>query len=190
MGDENADTNLAMRADARRNRTRVLDGAREAFAKYGFNASYHQIAQLAGVGVGTVYRRFPDRDILIEAALLDIFAELTSDASSVIGEDDAWAAFQRFFRTLADRMHRHAGLSAHMDRMSGKVETACVQLLDAIDELCRLAAFDLRPGIGYKDVIFLARASCSEDCGLGIILTEERRQHAVAIILDGLRRNV
>ena len=54
-----------LRADARQNAERVLAGARQAIAALGLGASYHDIARYAGVGVGTVYRRFPDRSELL-----------------------------------------------------------------------------------------------------------------------------
>ena len=182
------DAGSALRADARRNRERVLDAAREAFARHGFEASYHNIARLAGVGVGTVYRRYPDRDALIEAVLLDILVELTGKAVAAHAERDAWMAFDRFFRTLSDRVHRHAGLSAQLGAKAGdKVEAARTELLDAIEQLCRHAASDLRPGVGWQEVVFLAQATGVDRCGLDAEGTEERRRGAIDIILDGLR---
>ena len=59
------------------NLQRVLVGARQAIADIGLSAGYHDVARLAGVGVGTVYRRFPDRMDLLEAVLLDVLDELT-----------------------------------------------------------------------------------------------------------------
>ncbi len=192
MSDEKGSTTrVALRADARRNESRVMDGAREAFARHGFDASYHDIARAAGVGVGTVYRRFPNRDALVEAVLLNILCGLTDEAVSAAARMDAWAAFERFFRSLADRMHRHAGLSAQTGMQSNaKVESARAKLLDAVEQLCQGAAPYLRAGINRDDVIFLAQLTSSTGCGLGVKITEERRQLAIATILDGVHRNI
>jgi len=179
-----------LRADARRNKSRVLSGARVAFAKHGFAASYHDIARAAGVGVGTVYRRYPDRDALVEAVLLGVLSGLTEEAASGMENVDAWVAFERFFRALADRMHCHAGLSSQAGvRASVKVEEARGELLEAVAQLCRRAAPYLRAGIGWQDVIFLAQLTGADGCSLGVEPTEERRQLAISIILDGVRRN-
>ena len=191
MSDEGrpaARTNL--RADARRNESRVLDGAREAFAKHGFAASYHDIACAAGVGVGTVYRRFPDRDALVEAVLLSVLSGLTDEAVSAMASVDGWIAFERFFRALTDRMYRHAGLSSQTSvQASAKVEAARGELLNAVEQLCGWAAPYLRTGIGWQEVMFLAQLTSASGCSLGGEATEECRQLAISTILDGVRRN-
>ncbi len=180
----------SLRADARRNEGRVLNGAREAFAKHGFAASYHDIARAAGVGVGTVYRRFPDRDALVEAVLLGVLSGLTEEAGSATADVDAWVAFERFFRALADRMHHHAGLSSQAGvQASVKVEEARGELLDAVGQLCQRAAPYLRAGIGWQDVVFLAQITSANGCSLGVEATEERRQRAISTTLNGMRRN-
>lgn len=188
--DERPATRARLRADARRNESRVLNGAREAFAEYGFEASYHDIARAAGVGVGTVYRRFPDRDTLVEAVLLDVLSQLTEEAGVATASEEAWAAFERFFRILAKRMHHHAGLSSQAGiQASSKVEAARSALLNAVELLCQRAAPYLRAGIGVEEVVFLAQISSANGCSVGVQVTEERRQLAISTILDGVRRN-
>ena len=76
---------LTLRADARSNKARVLDGARRAFADLGFDASYHDIARIANVGVGTVYRRYPEREVLLEEVLLDLLQDLTKQSRTGYG---------------------------------------------------------------------------------------------------------
>lgn len=157
----------------------MLEGARQAFATRGFEASYHEIARLAGVGVGTVYRRYPGRDALIEAVLLDVLAELTADAQAACAEDDGWAGFARFF----------GGLSARLEGRGGTpVAEARRRLLDAIEALRRRALQSgLRPDVGWRDILFLAQAAAVEGCGLGLEADEDERSRAISIILDGLR---
>ncbi len=179
----------SLRADARRNREKVLEGARQAFAARGFEASYHEIARLAGVGVGTVYRRYPQRDALIEAVLLDILAELTAAAQAASLEDDGWSGFTRVFGELSAHYRRHAGLSARLEGCGGmQVAEAREGFQHAIEGLRRRALQGgLRPDVGWRDILFLAQAAAAEGCGLGLDADEEGRARALAIILDGLR---
>ena len=189
LSHEEADTSATpLRADARRNQERVLEGARLAFAARGFEASYHQVARLAGVGVGTVYRRYPERAALIEAVLLDILDELTIKAQAACAENDGWAAFARFFNDLSTYVRRHAGLSVRLDARGGEgVEQARQSLLDAIELLRRRALRDgLRPDMDWRDILFLAQAAAIEGCGFGVEVSEDQRARAVAVILDGL----
>ncbi len=178
-----------LRADARRNRERVLEGARAAFAASGFEASYHEIAHLTGVGVGTVYRRYPQREALVQAVLLDILDELTAMARAACAEADAWAAFAGVFSALSAQIRRHAGLSERLDGRGGrKVAEARRRLLDAIEALLRHALQGgLRPDVGWRDILFLAQAAAAQGCGLGVEADDDGRARALAVILDGLR---
>ena len=178
-----------LRADARRNQARVLEGARRAFAAGGFEASYHDVARLAGVGVGTVYRRYPKRDELFEAVLLDILDELTVKAEAAIAGEDRWAAFAGFFTDLSTYMRRHAGLSDRVEGRGGaRVASARERLLRAVDVLCdRARTGGLRLDVGRCDVIFLAQAAATDGCGLGVTVTDTQRSRALAVILQGLR---
>ena len=72
-----------LRADARRNREQIIEAARELFIRVGTDVPMEEIAKTAGVGVGTLYRRFPDRDELIKAVSLDNFARLLDMARRI-----------------------------------------------------------------------------------------------------------
>ncbi len=82
-----------LRADAERNRLRILQVARELFATHGLGVSLDQIAAEAGVGIGTVYRRFTDKDGLIEALFEDKIAQLTAIAHEGLEHVDPWEGF-------------------------------------------------------------------------------------------------
>ena len=89
-----------LRADAERNRARILAAAAEVFAERGLDVSLDEIAAHAGVGVGTVYRRFPDKDALIDAlfeAKIDQAVELADRALEI---EDPWEAFSTFMRGM------------------------------------------------------------------------------------------
>jgi AcrR family transcriptional regulator len=107
--------------DAQRNAERVLLAARRAFAETGLDASYHDIARLADVGVGTVYRRYPDRMKLKEAVLVAILNELSECAEQALARTDIWPAFADFFTTLALRTREHSGLSESLDEHGGQL---------------------------------------------------------------------
>jgi AcrR family transcriptional regulator len=85
-----------LRADAQRNRRRILDAAAEVFAERGLEASLDQVAEKAGVGVGTVYRRFPDKETLIEELFESRLSEFVAIAEECAAMDDAWEGLTRF----------------------------------------------------------------------------------------------
>src|SRR3954465_3690398 len=82
-----------LRADARRNRERVLTAAREVFAEHGSEAQMDDVARRAEVGVGTVYRHFPTKEALFAALLEDTFARIADRARLALEQEDAWEAF-------------------------------------------------------------------------------------------------
>src|SRR3954467_15903163 len=84
------------RADARRNYEKVLAAAREAFAEGGESTSLEEIARCGGVGIGTLYRHFPNRQALVEALYLDEVDELCRSAAEREG-GDAWEALNSWF---------------------------------------------------------------------------------------------
>src|SRR4051794_29920430 len=90
-----------MRADARRNRERVLVAARQCFARSGLDAQVDDIARAAEVGVGTVYRHFPTKEALAEAIAADHFDRLAASAREALENPDPWEAFSTFLRSSA-----------------------------------------------------------------------------------------
>jgi AcrR family transcriptional regulator len=89
-----------MRADAERNRERVLDAAREVFAEQGLDASTNEIARRAGVGVATLFRRFPTRDDLVGAVFADKMAGYVAAIDDALAEPDAWKGFCGFIEQV------------------------------------------------------------------------------------------
>ena len=85
-----------LRADAERNRQRILDAAADLFAERGLQVSLDEVAERAGVGVGTVYRRFPDREALIDALFQVRVEEFIGIAREAAADPDAWAGLTRF----------------------------------------------------------------------------------------------
>ncbi|SEO42108.1 TetR/AcrR family transcriptional regulator [Actinacidiphila rubida] len=91
-----------LRVDAQRNLEHVLRAAREVFGELGYGAPMEDVARRARVGVGTVYRRFPSKDVLVRRIAEEETARLTEQARTALGqEDEAWSALARFLRTSA-----------------------------------------------------------------------------------------
>src|SRR3954465_15107890 len=86
-----------LRADAERNRTRLLDAARTLFAERGLEVSMDDIARAAGVGVGTAYRRFRSRDEIVEALFDERLEHMQSRARAAEEDPDPWHALVEFF---------------------------------------------------------------------------------------------
>jgi AcrR family transcriptional regulator len=97
-----------LRADAERNRAALLDAAREVFAEQGLEAPLEEIALRAGVGIGTLYRRFPTRTQLVAAALVDKVAQYAEAAEQALTILDPWADMRpagRRPRTVRPAVH-------------------------------------------------------------------------------------
>src|SRR6478609_10263572 len=110
-----------LRADAERNRRRILEAAAVVFAERGLDVSLDDIAAAAGVGVGTVYRRFPEKDALIDALFEDKIREVQAVAQAALEVEDPWEAFSGFMRGVcalqaADRGLKEVLLSRHRGR--------------------------------------------------------------------------
>jgi len=99
------------RADARRNRERVLAAAAELFAEEGSKVQIEQVAHRAGVGVGTVCRNFPTKVALVDAVVTQGCELLLDEAQAALGEPDAGAALRRYFVRMAELQARHRALA-------------------------------------------------------------------------------
>ncbi|MFF5144122.1 TetR/AcrR family transcriptional regulator [Streptomyces sp. NPDC013157] len=89
-----------LRVDAQRNLEHVLRAAREVFGELGYGAPMEDVARRARVGVGTVYRRFPSKDVLVRRIAEEETSRLTDQARAALGqEDEPWSALARFLRT-------------------------------------------------------------------------------------------
>jgi len=101
-GRNGAGGTVPLRVDAQRNLEHVLRAAREVFGELGYGAPMEDVARRARVGVGTVYRRFPSKDVLVRRIAEEETARLTEQARTALGqENEAWSALARFLRTSA-----------------------------------------------------------------------------------------
>ncbi|MEU7799399.1 TetR/AcrR family transcriptional regulator [Micromonospora arborensis] len=128
-----------VRADARENRARILAAARRALAEDG-DTSMNQIAQLAGVGPGTLYRNYPSREALVLAVYQDAVEELVDSVPGLLATLPPVEALRRWTIALVNAMRKKHGLGAALspgahqsitEQSYGPVVAAIAQLLDA-----------------------------------------------------------
>jgi AcrR family transcriptional regulator len=175
------------RADARRNYEKVLAAAREAFAEGGESTALEEIARRAGVGIGTLYRHFPNRQALLEALYVDEVEEVCRTAAELDGEDP-WEAlsgwFERFIGYLATKQALAAELLNYVDRDAQLFQTSRAALFSAGEPLLTRAqeAGVVRPDVDIAEVIQMV-------IGIGKIPASDPRQtqHILRVALDGLR---
>jgi AcrR family transcriptional regulator len=109
----------AMRADARRNHERLVAEARTAFAAHGTDASLEDIARRAGVGIGTLYRHFPNRQALMSAVFEDAVDDLLARSGTLLQADEACAALVTWLRAVVARAGEYRGLARALMAVSG-----------------------------------------------------------------------
>ena len=179
-----------MRADGLRNRALVLGAAVELFAEQGLKVPIEEIAQRAGVGVGTVCRHFPTKEALIEAALSGMWEQLLEQAQAALEELDAGQAFATFVTALADFQSGHRAIAEEMATMvelPPKPEQLKRELRRIVTELVDRAqrAGTVRADVGPADITMLF-AGIAHVAALPGVDTAFRTRY-LAIVLDGLR---
>ncbi len=180
-----------LRADARRNRERVLTAARAVFAEQGREAQMDDVARAAMVGVGTVYRHFPTKEALIEAIAGEAFERLLAVAiEQAARTDDPWDALVTTLWSGAEIMAGDRAVSELMTETSGPITVDIDmqrRLNETVTTLLERArdAGALRPDVILDDIPMLM-------CGIGSatmkphIVPDAWRRH-LAIVIDGLR---
>ena len=179
-----------LRADARRNRERVLTAARAVFAEQGREAQMDDVARHAEVGVGTVYRHVPTKEALIEALAVDSFERVTAKAVESLAIEDPWEALTSTLWAGAEILASDRSLSELLALIPGPTLHGLPveeELNSAMTELIRRAqdAGALRPDVILDDIPMVM-------CGMGAATRKSHqcpdawRRH-MTIILDGLR---
>jgi AcrR family transcriptional regulator len=183
----------AERADARRNRQLLLDAAASCIAEHGLSVAALDIAERAGVGVATLYRRFTTKEALIEEILLDIFATLEDAGTRALEHSDPWMGFSEFIRTLARMTAQNSGLSEALESISSPAVTAGQQRVRSlIQRLTKRAqhAGVVRSDISWTDIVFVPKAVLAGPRCLGLDAGEHSSQRTLTVLLDGLRTPV
>ncbi|MGA5041896.1 TetR/AcrR family transcriptional regulator [Streptomyces capoamus] len=184
-----------MRADARRNYERLLKAAAEAFAAHGETASLDDIAKRAGVGSGTLYRHFPTRRALLEAAYVDRAEALGARADELAARLPPGEALMEWLYELVVRTLQVRGMkallgSAVTDDDGSAALTVCGTVVKgAVDRLVPAAQAEgtLRPDLEPVEVLRLAHgvAVAAESAGAG----EREIRRYLRLLTEGLRSN-
>ena len=175
------------RADARRNYEKVLAAAREAFAEGGESTVLEEIARRAGVGIGTLYRHFPNRQALLEALYVGEVEEICSSAAA-LDDADPWEAltgwFERFIAYIATKQALLAELFNYLEPDAPLFQVCRTSLFEAGEPLLTRAqeAGVVRPDVTIGEVIQMV-------VGIAKIPASDPQQteHILRVALDGLR---
>ena len=155
-----------MRADAVRNRDAILCAARQVFAERGLDAPLEEVARRAGVGIGTLYRRFPVREQLVAAALMGHVTEYADAAERALAEPDPWAGFSGFVRRICAMQADNLGLAElllitldpgeQIEAIRARANKAAVALIERTK-----AAGRLRDDLAGEDLLLMLIASAA-----------------------------
>jgi AcrR family transcriptional regulator len=162
------ETERPLRADARRNRERILEAAREVFAEYGIDAQMDDVARRAQVGVGTVYRHFPTKEALMAELVRQKFRQLAAGVRQALERDgEPFAVFADMLRHNGDVCARDAAIQ---HALTGVGEHIWAQAQAEQDELNTLSAEliaraqsagTMRPDVRATDLAMLMCGVCS-----------------------------
>jgi AcrR family transcriptional regulator len=180
-----------LRRDAERNRDRIVKAATAAFASDGIDVSVEEIARRAGVGMGTLYRRFPTKGDLIDATLEEAFAEICRAAKDALEVEDAWTAFTTFLERVFELHMRNRGLKdviASGQHDHGRLEAARAQMRPLVGRLIARAQEQgaLRPDFAPEDMPLLFWTGGRVEEITSAVAPELWRRY-LGFMLDGLR---
>ena len=180
-----------LRADAERNRQRLLAAAKELFASRGLDVTLDDIARHAGVGTGTAYRRFPNKDALIEALMVQRIQEIAAIAGECLQEPDPWRGFAGFFERALALMASDRGLAEVLfspGRGNERTAHARQAIGPVVTKLVRRAvvAGVVRPDLATTDVPLL-NFMLKTVVDISRDVEPELYRRYLAIILDGLK---
>ena len=185
-----SDTARPLRADARRNRTKLIAAARDTFSTDGVDASLEEIARRAHVGIGTLYRHFPTREALAEAVYHGEVAALCDRARRLQATLPAAEALATFLRGMVDHIAAHEGLARTLATLmadrSGSLAEGSRALEQAVTDLVAAAVRDgaVRDDVGSGAVMMALH---------GIGAAHDRpdwraeADDVITLVLDGLR---
>jgi len=129
----------AQRLDARRNRERLLEVARQSFAAEGIAVPVDEIARRAGLGAGTIHRHFPTKESLFEAIVLTHIEDLVARGRELARADDPWAGFVEFCREMVERGRANRALGELLTRVGvraqEKIAVAVAEFDQVLDHL-------------------------------------------------------
>jgi AcrR family transcriptional regulator len=176
-----------LRADARRNRERIVAAARAVFTRQGGDAQIDDIARAAGVGVGTVYRHFPHKEALLGELLVERFRLMADNAERALEIEDPWEAFAWMLRTNAQFCAGEVGVQQALVRGPDAWEYAAPEIERLRETATKLIvraqrAGVMRPDFSVDDIPMLMAGLTTTMAAPGY----DWRRH-LEIILAGIR---
>ncbi|MFD9338786.1 TetR/AcrR family transcriptional regulator [Streptomyces sp. NPDC060028] len=180
------------RADAVRNRERILGAAREVFVEFGATAPLDEIARRAGVGNATLYRHFPDRAALVHHVVLFVMDRVTTHARDALREEpDAFAALCRFAHAAADERIGALCpmLEGRFDHDHPELDAVRAELDEATEELLAAGQTSglIRTDIGAGDLVIAMAQLARPLPGTGCFEVDPFVHRHLQLLLDGLR---
>jgi len=180
-----------LRRDAERNRQRILTAASEVFTERGLEASLDEVARHAGVGVGTVYRRFQTKEDLVEALFVDRIEEVAALAEAAAQDPDPWSGLVRFMEQAASLLAGDVGLRQIMMFATyggDKVWYARQRNAPLVTRLVERAqaAGQLRPDLRPTDIPFIVFV-LTDAAQFARRVSPEIWRRYLTLVLDGLR---
>jgi AcrR family transcriptional regulator len=180
-----------MRADALKNRERILDAAETTFATIGLSAPIDAVAERAGVGVGTLYRHFPTKEALFEAIVKTRLELLVDETKVRMDASDPAEALFSFLRRFGDEASSKHDLFDAMNAAGLDIKSRCAEMVDelkaGIDKLLvrAKAAGAIRPDVTTDEAMGLIVGACMGARQAGLDDASSKRM--VDIVCDGMR---
>ena len=181
----------ALRADAVRNRGRIVKAAQKAFAEHGLDVPLEEVAEQAGVGIATVYRRFPTRDDLIAACFEHRLEEYARAAEDALEAPDGWSGFRGYVERICGMQAADRGLKDVLTRTLPDARALEAHRARGYELSVRLiqraqAEGTLRADLVPEDLVLLLMANAGVVQATGTAAPEAPTRF-VALLLDGLR---
>jgi AcrR family transcriptional regulator len=192
MTTPDATTPRPRRADARRNRDKIVAGARAAFEELGLEAQMEDIARRSGVGVGTVYRHFPTKDALVRALVVDKMETMAGLAQPYLeaAESDGWEALTGFIRECAEHQVRDRSLAEVFSTTPASAFIEIAMDTGMMQSIATLLRHAQKAGIARKDLV--ATDVGLLFCGLSAVMQsfgEAGAERHMALMLAGMRNH-
>ncbi len=180
----------ALRADAQRNRDALLEAAAAAFTEHGTHTSLEDVARRAGVGIGTLYRHFPTREALVEAAYRRGVEAMCDDAARLLGEHPPVLALEMWMSTFVGYVATKRGLASTLKQAADgnaelfahvheRIRSTMATLVDA-----GAASGDIRADVAPADLLRALGGVCMVSDQPG---WQDQARRLIALLMDGLR---
>lgn len=181
---------MSVRRDSARNRARLVEAAREVFAERGFGATLDDVARHAGLGTGTAYRHFPNKQALAAEVLAGATEQIAVDARAALDIGDPWQGLVTFFELNAERQARDRGLYEALtgrgdDAVQARIWPEIISAVDALFDRAKTAGV-VRADAAPQDIAAIF-ALLGPAFTMSRSVSPDLWRRYLALMLDGLR---